>query len=390
MKKIISKSITCIILVTISVLGACSEKTSIDLSGLIINTPEKLDSILSVAATNSKIPGFSVGIVKEGKIIYTNAFGVKNLETNNSVTTKTLFLTGSISKTFVSCAIMQLEEQGKINLDSSIVNYLPYFKIKDDRYKKITIRQMLSHSSGLPQKRYNPWKDPQLSDDAMEKYVRSLYKVKLKFSPGEKYLYSNMAYVVLGDVIAQVSGISFESYINKNILTPLGMKKSTFLLQEVDTSLLASPHMRKLLFFGKPSVFKHFPYSRHYAPESCFMSNVEEMCIWEIACMNNGIYNKNRILEEKSQQEIWNYQVETDENSNDFTGLSWFLSKRDEQKIVSYVGDNPGFRATLVMFPEKNTGLVILCNTFLESSDDIYKILRKAMNELDHEHTNQL
>ena len=126
---------------------------------------------------------------------------------------------------------MQLAEQKRIDLNHPVIKYLPYFKMKDQRYKSITLLQMLSHTSGLPdieaEELYSSWENPEYDDQALERYVYSVQDKSLIANPGESYVYSNMAYDILGDLISKVSGMSFEQYIEKNILNPLAMNKST-------------------------------------------------------------------------------------------------------------------------------------------------------------------
>jgi CubicO group peptidase (beta-lactamase class C family) len=124
---------------------------------------------------------------------------------------------------------MQLVEKGEVNLEDPVIKYLPYFRLKDKRYKIITIRQMVTHTSGMPDVQDYEWHNPVYDDGALERYVRGLGNEQLIAAPGEKYRYSNMTYEVLGDLIAKVSSMSFEDYIRKNILAPLKMKHSTLL-----------------------------------------------------------------------------------------------------------------------------------------------------------------
>ena len=111
---------------------------------------DQLDNILEEIRSRWGIPGMGVGIVENDEIVYTRYSGVQNLATLAPVTPRTVFCLQSISKCFVSCGVMQLVEQGGIQLDEPIVRYLPYFKLSDERYSLITIRQLLSHTSGLP------------------------------------------------------------------------------------------------------------------------------------------------------------------------------------------------------------------------------------------------
>ena len=188
---------------------------------------EKIDPLIQDVMKSYDLPGLAIAIVKDNKIVYAKAFGVKNLKTKEPITTKSLFHMASVSKPFSATAIMQLVEQGKVKLDEPVVKYLPYFKINDDRYKAITISQMLSHISGMPDVRDYEWDKPVYDDGAAERYVRSLTDKELIDAPGETLSYSNMAFEVLGDLIAKVSGMSFEDYVEKNILDPLDMKEST-------------------------------------------------------------------------------------------------------------------------------------------------------------------
>jgi CubicO group peptidase (beta-lactamase class C family) len=118
---------------------------------------------------------------------------------------------------------MQLVEQGKISLDTPLTAYLPYFHLADPRHTQITIGQMLSHISGMPDIIDYTLDKPEFDDGALERYVRSLGKESLEFDPGEKFVYSNMAYDILGQVIAEVSGQLFEDYMEEHILQPLEM-----------------------------------------------------------------------------------------------------------------------------------------------------------------------
>ncbi len=122
---------------------------------------EKIESLIQKSMHSFQIPGLAIGIVENNKIVYAKGFGVKNLNTNEPVTTGSLFHMASVSKPFSATSIMQLVEQGNMDLDAPVVRYLSYFKIDDERYKDITVRQMLGHLSGMPDVRDNQWDKPE-------------------------------------------------------------------------------------------------------------------------------------------------------------------------------------------------------------------------------------
>jgi len=213
------------------------------------------------------VAGLAIGIVKDDHLVYANGFGLKTLDRKGDpVTPESLFHVASITKTFVATSVMQLVDQGKVDLDATLVGYLPYFRMADDRYKQITIRHLLTHTSGIPDVVDYEWDKPQYDPGALERYVRSLSRLDLLFAPGTQFEYSNNGYEVLGDLIAKVSGESFEDYVQRHILTPLRMTKSTLLLEQAEPKLMTNGHI--LSAAGEPSVSKVFPYNRSHTPSS--------------------------------------------------------------------------------------------------------------------------
>lgn len=192
----------------------------------------------------------------------------------------------SITKPFVATAIVQLLEQDKLSLDDPIAKHLPYFKLADGRFDSLTIRQFLTHSSGMPDVADYHWEEPEYDEGALERYVRGLADQVLLFAPGQEFSYSNMAFEVLGDLIAKVSGQSFESYVKEHILLPLGMNDSSILIRDVDPALLANGHVPA--DGGKVRVSKHYAYNRSHGPSSTLHSNVVELSRWAMANMNRG------------------------------------------------------------------------------------------------------
>jgi len=325
-----------------------------EISNLDINLEESIDSLFSEYIERIRLTGLEVGIVQHNEIVYAKGFGVRNSETQEPVTTESLFHMASISKPFVATGIIQLVELGKIDLDEPVITYLPYFKLDDERYSQITIQQMLSHVSGMPDVMDYHWDQPEYDDQALERYVRSLTDQKMLFTPGEEFSYSNMAYEVLGDVIAKVSGQSFEDYMQENILTPLEMDKSTFLKQEVPPELETTPHY----ISGSPTIV--YPYHRAHAPSSTLHSNVLEMSNWAIANMNRGTFNDKQILKESSYDLLWKpYKQISDDRS---IGLSWFIGTSGEQFRIFHSGADVGFRTSLVMLPEESIAVIVLAN----------------------------
>src|SRR5882672_6076715 len=246
---------------------------------------QQLQPILEQFVQWQEIPGLAIGIVENDQLVYAHAFGLKHLgRPADPLTTRSLFHMASITKPFVGTSIMQLVERGILDLDAPVVKYLSYFRLADDRYNQITVRQMVTHTSGMPDVDDYEWDKPQFDDGALERYVRSLTNQKLLFAPGERVQYSNMAFEILGDVVAKASGESFDDYVQRHILAPLQMTDSTLLLRQANPTLLTWGH--ELDEQGVPFPSRVFPYNRMHSPSSNLHSNVPDMARWAIANLN--------------------------------------------------------------------------------------------------------
>jgi len=335
---------------------------------------EKLDQVIRQYQKVHQVPGIAVGVLKDNKIIYAKGFGVRNLETKKPVTTRSLFHMASVSKPFVATAIMQLVEKGKVKLEGKLVDYLPYFKIDDKRYKVITIEQMLRHVSGIPDVEDYEWDNPQYDDGAAERYIRSLKKEKLIAAPGEKFSYSNMAFDILADVIARRSGMTFEAYMKENIFKPLEMKNSTFYKPDVPEELATSPHVISDRVNNIISVSKIYPYNRSHAPSSTLHSNVMDMMNWAIVNLNKGAFKNNRILQPATHELMWKPQTETNwETYRPYkqVGLSWFISKYKGHQTINHGGGDVGYRTFFLLLPEQSTAIVTMGNSSIFRSQEV-------------------
>ena len=348
--------------------------------GPTVSSYTQLNRLLEEIMSRWGIPGLGVGIVEGDEIVYARGFGVQSLDTGSPVTPDSIFCVASIAKCFVACAVMQLVEQGGLHLDTPLVAYLPDFRLDDDRFRQITLRQILSHTSGIPDMDENEYNElalhPEYDDGAPVRYVRALSSRKMVAAPGERFAYSNIGYNVLGHLIAEVAGQTFESYMREHVLRPAGMLDSTFFYPDVPHHRLAVPHLRTPEMIVSPV----YPYHRADAPASFLHSTVMEMCRWAITCLNRGVYARQRILSPASYDLMW-----TPVASWGFppfyedVGLGWTLGHFDGAKTVSHGGMGFGWTDFLILLPEKKRAAVILCN---EESSARSRIVRAAVHTM--------
>jgi CubicO group peptidase (beta-lactamase class C family) len=319
---------------------------------------ERLGPFLEKVVREDKVPGLAIGVVAEGKVVYSRGIGTMRVgDATRPVTTQTLFHMASITKPFVATAVMQLQEQGKVDLDDPITKYLPYFRLDDPRYRSITVRQMLTHSSGMPDVADYRWDQPEYDDGALERYVRSLTDKKLRWQPGSKFAYSNMAYEVLGDLVTKVSGKSFEDYVEANILKPVGMKSSTLLVKKADPAKLAAGHTRANDGAVKP--IAHYPYNRAHTPSSNLHSNVDDMARWMMVNLNRGELDGQRILRRSTYDLMWKPAVAIPSTGH-HVGISWFLEESKGEHLVAHGGGDDGFLTYVCLCPDRKIGVVMM------------------------------
>jgi CubicO group peptidase (beta-lactamase class C family) len=340
----------------------------------------QLDSVLEEIVSRWGVPGLGVGIVENGEIVYARGFGVQSLETGVPVTPDSIFCLASIGKCFVASAVMQLAEQGKLELDAPLVQYLPYFRLDDERYGQITIRRMLSHTSGMPDMDEAEYDElvahPEEDDGAAERYVRALSNRKMIAAPGERFAYSNIAYNALGDLIAKISGGTFEDSMKAYILSPAGMPASTFFYPEVPRHRLAVPHLHAPGLIVNPI----YPYHRADAPASFLHSTVVEMCHWAITCLNRGTYNGLRLLTPASYDLMWAPVIQRgDPPFREEMGLGWTLGHFEGVRTVGHGGGGFGWTCFLALLPEKNCAAIVLSNEESSAHDRALQAALRTM-----------
>lgn len=317
-----------------------------------------LDSLAMVQKESYKLPGLAVGIIKDNKVIYAKGFGVRSLSSQQAVTTKSIFHMASVSKPFTATAIMQLVEKGKVNLDKPLVSYLSYFTMQDNRYKDITIRQMLNHTSGIADVEDYEWDKPQFDVEAAERYSRQFQNDSLDFRPGTDYSYSNSAFDILADVIAKVSGFTFEDYMKIHIFEPVGMTNSTFYQPDVPKSLATQPHIFDQSFNVQES--PTYPYNRIHAPSSTLQSNIDDMLKWAQLYLNKGTINGKQLFNESTYEQLINPQVSI--GGKDSVCISWFSRSLGDYKKYEHNGGDLGYKTHFAFIPEKSMAIVVMTN----------------------------
>lgn len=339
---------------------------------------DRIDSILIEQSKSQNNTGIAVAIIHDTTILYNKGFGYANLEAKDTITTETMFHLGSIPKSFVAVALLQLVEQNKVNLDSFVVKYIPELKFKDERYKQITVRHLLTHSSGIYTYHPHDYDNPKNEDDALDKFVRSLNYDKLKFNPGEKFAYSDTNYDIVGDIIYRVTGIPFEEYMKKNVLNPSGMEQSTFFLP--DTNNVARPYIQD---YKNCTISRGllYPVNREHAPDGSLFSNTSEMCNWMIMNMHNGKFGNNSIIEESTHDTLWTpkYTVGWDTVFYKKMGIGWFIGNFNKKTTYLHSGYDHGYQAIYCIIPEDKYGVVLLSNY---RGAPIYFLLNQVLSHL--------
>ena len=182
-----------------------------------------IDAYVTEQMNNLGIPGMALGIVQDGQIVHLQGFGVAD-SSGRAVTPQTPFYLGSVTKSFTTLAVMQLVEAGKIDLDTPVQKYLPWFELADkEASAKITVRNLLNQTTGISTKDGNRfW----TSQQGLEETVRGLNKIQLTQPVGTTYQYSNLNYSIAGLIVEKVSGQSYADYVTQHIFEPLDMRHS--------------------------------------------------------------------------------------------------------------------------------------------------------------------
>jgi CubicO group peptidase (beta-lactamase class C family) len=314
--------------------------------------------------------GVALAVVREEEVV-SQGFGVRDVGSGASVTPETMFHLASVSKPFVATAVVSLAtardggEPG-LDLDAPIIDWVPEFTLADGRAAEVTARRLLSHSSGLPDVADYGWHDPQLGDDALSNFARSLSGWRLKAEPGSSFSYSNAGFELLGLALSRATGTTFENAVRQQVLAPLGMANSTFLRREVPGHLAASPHVGMPLSVPEGA----YPYTRRHAPSSTLHSNLIEMCRWMVAHFEPaeagaGDFDEQWVrLDAGLLDLLWQPGVSVGHPPwEEAAALGWAVGSYRGHRTLSHSGADPGFGSNLVLVPDRRTGVVVLANS---------------------------
>jgi CubicO group peptidase (beta-lactamase class C family) len=327
---------------------------------------KKLDAYYAKALKDWGVPGMSIAIVKDGKMIFAKGYGVKEAGKNEAPDENTLYAIASNTKAMTAAMIAQLVEEGKLGWNDKVKKYLPYFELYDPYVSsETTIRDILSHRVGLGTFSGDIiWYRSTLSAEEIVQRVKHLPPA-YDFRSG--YGYSNVMYLTAGEVIKKITGKSWGQNINERILTPLGMTRSVWSTNDIKTKgNAASPHG---LIDGvhKPIEWENW---ETIAAMGGIISSVKDMSQWMIMNLNNGVYNGDTLFSKGSRNMMWtphnSFGVDhtTADKSVHFRGyaLGWSVSDYNGKLRVGHTGGYSGMVSAVTLIPDEKLGVVVLTN----------------------------
>lgn len=332
----------------------------------IANHPEVVSNIkLLEAWIESQMvyrgwPGMSVGVVYDKQVIWARGFGYSNLEKKTPATPATIYRMASVSKTFTATAIMQLRDAGKLSLDDPVAKYLPWFRVKSE-FKDapvITIRHLLTHTSGLPRESASPyWTDNNFP--TVEQMKTLLPNQEAVFASETTWKYSNLALALAGEIVAAVSGEPYDVYIRQHILEPLGMSSSTMRFPTEDHARLAVAYGRRMPD-GKRAIRPEMD-TKGIAPAAGLSSTVEDLARYVAFHLSDGNVGGKLLLKNSTLREMQRVHWLLPDWKGGW-GIGFAISRTGDRTTVGHRGALAGFRTQIAFSPEEKIGVIVLTN----------------------------
>ncbi|EAQ99629.1 FmtA-like protein [Maribacter sp. HTCC2170] len=329
-----------------------------------------IEEYLNRALVDEKLTGAVWSIVDE-EVITTGALGSRNANTKEILKETDKVLVGSITKTLIATGILRLSSQGKLDLDSPVQKIVPHIPF-DNPWKEnhpVTIRDLLNHTSGIEDSRF--WQvfstKPSANEPLEHVFTKNFSVLKVRTKPGSRFSYSNMGYTFLGLIIEKTTGEPYETYLDQNLLLPLGMNNSTFkFTTQIGNTLDQTMAMGH---FDNGATQENIP--MFLRPAGQFTTTASDMALFAKFLMNDGHINEKPFIDIELLQHMGQPKT-TESYKNGLTsGYQFGLSYRDRYGVVGkfHRGNTFGYRATFYLFPEQKKGFFISFNSDSETAD---------------------
>ncbi len=333
------------------------------LIGLTLASPaglraDPIDRYIEQQLCIQKVPGLSLAIVHDGKVVKAKGYGLANVEHQVPAKPETVYQAGSVGKQFTAAAVLLLAEDGKLQLDDPISRYLDGTPAI---WKGITVRQLLTHTSGI--RNYGPRDFNYRLDVTDQDFLAKVASFPLDFAPGSRWRYSDTGYVLLGMLISKVSGVSYGEFVGQRILRPLGMD-ATRVISEEDIIPNRAAGYRLLQRAVKNQEWVAPSYNR--MADGCLYTTVLDLAKWDAA-----LYTE-KVLKKASLEQMLTPVKLRDGETYPY-GFAWRIGELRGHKLFEHQGTWQGFRAHIVRYVEDRLTVVVLSNLSTASPGRICK-----------------
>jgi CubicO group peptidase (beta-lactamase class C family)/D-alanyl-D-alanine dipeptidase len=317
-------------------------------------TVAMLDAFIRREMADKGLPGISIALVDDQKIVWQQGYGFSDPKAKTPITADTVFRVGSVSKLFTDIAVMRLVEQGKLDLDAPVTNYLPDFKPRSPFVKPITLRQLMSHQAGLvrepPVGSYFDASSPTLAET-----VKSLNQTALVYAPETRLKYSNAGLATVGYVLEKTQNELFANYLKRTVLDPLGMKNTSFKPTTEITKNLAKAKMWTV--FGK--TFETPTFELGIAPAGSMYATTTDLARFASQIFNANGSLPGAFLKKETLEKMWTPQFAAPGQKTG-AGIGFFISDVEGHRSVGHGGAIYGFSTQLGLMPEDKLGVIVV------------------------------
>lgn len=367
-------------------LGACA--VFIAVPGVIVHSAlaadfSTVDHLMLHLMSMDNVPGAALALIKDGNIVLEKGYGFRDLATHAPVTTATLFNIGSISKSFTALGIAQLVDQQRVDLDAPVMRYIPNLQLSDPQAAQaITLRQLLSHTSGLSADEQWPSQVP----PTREGIVGEFASMPITARPGTRFQYCSRCIVLAAYALERITGQSWEVYSRAQIFEPLGMTTASFGLFGLERAPdRARPYRHDPVLDQVPVPWGRLRYLEPLAPGGGIYANVDQMAHYALLQIGDGTISGHRLVSAHMMEELHRPEIAVGEDwtpaaraENLHYALGWFTADEQGVHLIYHNGGSPGFRATIILVPSSKAGVVILTNG---ESNSFIDVARRSLIE---------